>query len=334
MKLHAEAPVLPGFSYDTGLQPPSGPAQMSLKLAAGGAIVVDAAGAVARGKLQGKPGGGKLKLDMHVKLEGRLKVDAGAVKYDGELPGVKNLDIPIGGDTTFDGFAMSGEAPQVVSNLPETKLPDIPLGSVPGHLELTVASGSTITTAYRSTCLEVKGGKATLKGETVTSGTLVLKAAVVLEVPLFKKTVELPPLTVAVPKSTEPLDVAADVPGLGDGTDGACGAGGGGEGTTPGSDGEGTTPGGGSNGPDAGMCKAEVETGSAACDACISGSCCTELTACANDADCYSLMACQSSCTSNVEACRSSCEAQHPSGATIYGKILSCAHKRCTAACQ
>src|SRR5262249_34914849 len=40
---HAEAPVLPGFSYDTGLIPASGPAQVSFQLSAGGTIVVDAA---------------------------------------------------------------------------------------------------------------------------------------------------------------------------------------------------------------------------------------------------------------------------------------------------
>src|SRR5262245_15723107 len=67
---HAEAPVLPDFAYDTGLQPSSGPAQLQLKLTSAGSIVVDAAGTKAGEKLQGKAGAGKLKLDMHVKFDG------------------------------------------------------------------------------------------------------------------------------------------------------------------------------------------------------------------------------------------------------------------------
>ena len=68
---HAEAPVLPDFKYDTGLQPASGPAQAQITLSAGGAITVDATAAPAEGKLQGKPGG-VLKLDLHLKLAGHL----------------------------------------------------------------------------------------------------------------------------------------------------------------------------------------------------------------------------------------------------------------------
>src|ERR1700733_5849430 len=70
LAFHAEAPVLPDFKYDTGLQPSSGPAQAQITLTSAGSIIVDAAAARAGGKLAAKPGGGTLKLDMHVKLAG------------------------------------------------------------------------------------------------------------------------------------------------------------------------------------------------------------------------------------------------------------------------
>src|ERR1700733_8300782 len=60
LAFHSEAPALPGFSYDTGLQPPSGPAQMSLKLVADGNVSVDAAATALGGKVDGKPCGGSL----------------------------------------------------------------------------------------------------------------------------------------------------------------------------------------------------------------------------------------------------------------------------------
>ena len=62
--LSAEAPVLPDFKYDTGLQPSSGPAQAQITLTSAGSIIVDAAAARAGGKLAAKPGGGTLKLDI------------------------------------------------------------------------------------------------------------------------------------------------------------------------------------------------------------------------------------------------------------------------------
>jgi hypothetical protein len=219
---HAEAPVLPDFAFDTGLQPSSGPAQVQLKLTSAGSIVVDAAGTKAGDKVQGKPGAGKLKLDMHVKFDGTLKVDAGVKKYEGPFPGLKDVDVPIAGDVPFDGFVLDGDPAQVAANLPETKLPDIPLGSVPGHLSLTVVAGSQVTTSFHGSCVEIKGGQATLHGRTVTSGKLVLKAQVVLDIPLYNKAIDLPQISVDLPKSDKALDSgAAAAAGVADAT---CGA--------------------------------------------------------------------------------------------------------------
>src|SRR5690606_30738987 len=131
VSLKGETPVLPGFSYDTGPLPSSGPAQLSLGLSAGGKLSVEAR-AVPRGDaLAGAPGG-KLDLDMHVKLKGTLKVDTPVKKYDGELPGVKDLDIAIKGETAFDGLLLEGDPAKLTAEVPETRLPDVPLGSIPG----------------------------------------------------------------------------------------------------------------------------------------------------------------------------------------------------------
>jgi hypothetical protein len=198
---------------------------MSLKLSAGGSLVEDAVGSRDGDKLVGKAGAGTFKLDMHVKLEGHLKVDAGTVKYDGDLPGLKDIDIPIAGSAPFDGFLLDGDPAQVSADVPETKLPDIPLGSVPGHLSITVASGTKITSSFHGSCLTVKASQATLAGTTSTGGTILLKPSLVLEVPLFSKTIDLPVVTVNVPSSVKELDSApAGADGVADATAGACGA--------------------------------------------------------------------------------------------------------------
>jgi hypothetical protein len=234
---HAEAPVLPDFSYDTGLQPPVGPARVSLKLTAAGSIAVDTAAESAGDKLEGKAGAGKLKLDMHLKFEGHLKVDAGTVKYDGDVPGLKNLDVPIAGASSFDGFAQTSPA-QITADVPEAKLPDVPLGTVPGHLTITIASGSKVVTSYQSSCLDVRGEHATLRGASTTSGKIVVKTSIVLDIPLFSKSFDLPDMIVDVPASVKSLDSApASAPGIADGTDGTCTPPANSDGGTPSADG-------------------------------------------------------------------------------------------------
>ncbi len=264
LAFHAEAPALPGFSYDTGLQPPTGPARMSLKLVAAGNVVVDAAATADGTAVTGRPGGGKLKLDVHVKLEGTLKVDAGTVKYDGPIPGLAGVDVPIGGEKPFDGLLLDGPAAQVDANLPETKLPDIPLGTVPGHLSITVVAGSKLTTSFKGACVEVHGGKATYTGQITTAGTLVLKSQIVLNIPLIKP-IDLPDTTVPIPSSSKPLVSAiVEAPGAPDSTTGACGsAGAGSDGGTSGGDGAGGGGGGGGGGGDGGARDATVDADAA-----------------------------------------------------------------------
>src|ERR1700744_911621 len=67
--LSADAQPLGGFSYDTGLIPAGSPAQVQLKLSAGGGVHVDAAGTPSANGLDGAKGSGKVSLDLHVKLD-------------------------------------------------------------------------------------------------------------------------------------------------------------------------------------------------------------------------------------------------------------------------
>lgn len=200
---HGEAPALPGFSYDTGLIPASSPAQVSLKLVAGGNILVDAQGVSTDGKISGKAGTGRAKLDVHVKLEGRLKVDTALKKYDGEIPGLSNIDIPIVAETPFDPFLLDGKTADVAADVPETKLPDIPLGSIPGNLQLTVVAGSKLTAKYTGGCMAIANGEAKHSGSAVIGGTLRMKGAIKLELPSpLDKTIELAEFSVPIPETT------------------------------------------------------------------------------------------------------------------------------------
>jgi hypothetical protein len=254
-----EIEPLSGFSFDTGLIPAGSPAQVSLALSAGGAVNVAAVGVAAAEGLAGRPGSGTLSLDLHVKMDGRLKIDTRLKKVDGDLPGLADIDIPITGEISFDPFLLGkGESAVVEASIPETKLPPIPLGSVPGKLELTVTAGSSITSSFRGTCLSVAGGEASYDGEVTTSGTLILKGALALDLPApLNKTIDLGEIPVTIPASTKPLAFgsqpargAADAklgPGCG-GSSSGDGASSGGGSSGDGSSGDGSSSGGSSSG--------------------------------------------------------------------------------------
>jgi hypothetical protein len=324
---HAEAPALPGFSYDTGLQPAAGPAQVSLSLTATGNLVADAMATESGGKISGKPGS-NYKLDMHVKLGGHLKVAAGTVHYDGDLPGVQGIDIPIAGTSPFDGLRLDGDPVKVSAPVPETKLPDIPLGTVPGHLSITVANGTVIASSFRGSCLTVKGGQATLAGTTATSGTLVLKASIVLEVPLFNKSIDLPPITVNVPESDKELDSAPVKTGVADATTGTCSASPGGTGNDSGVTTDSGTNGDGGTSADGGTCQPEtIQFSPPACDACVHSYCQMQLDACFADTSplgcaCQELASCYQGCSD--DACQERCASTYPAGVGGVTQIDEC----------
>lgn len=219
----ASAEPLPGFKFDTGMVPASSPAAVQLILAAGGKIKVDASVDAKGGSITPRAGSGKLTVDIHVTATGKLKVDSPLKKYDGDLPGLKNLDIPIQAEVAFDPFLLDGDGAQVVADVPETKLPPIPLGSVPGELRLTVLAGSTLTTSYHGTCVSVSGGKATYAGEAATKGKLLLKGVIALKLPApLDKEIALPPFDVAVPETKTKLTSEAVELGASDKSMGTC----------------------------------------------------------------------------------------------------------------
>ena len=224
LAFHGEGSLLNGFSFNTGPQPPTGPANVSLRLSGSGVVKVDARARVESSALVGNAASGKLAIDAHVKLDGTLKIDSPIKKSTGDIPGLKDIDIAIAGASTFDPFLLDATSAEVTANIPETKLPDVPLGSVPGKLQLTVVAGSKLTTTYRGSCMTIESGLAHYRGSAVTSGTLVIRGTIVLELPSpLNKSIDLPEITVPVPSATSDVKFAVvATAGATDGTTGSC----------------------------------------------------------------------------------------------------------------
>lgn len=208
--IKARAEALPDFSHDTGLLPASSPIQVQMIFSAGGGITVDAVATHKEGMVVARPSSGKLSLDVHVKLAGKLKVDSMLAKYDGVLPGLKNIDIPIGGETAFNPFLLAeGQSAEVTVKVPETKLPSIPLGAIPGSLLLTVSSGSTLSVNYHGTCVAVASGMVRSLGVATTSGKLILKGQIVPSLPKpLNKPIDVKQFEVLVPATISKLESA------------------------------------------------------------------------------------------------------------------------------
>lgn len=222
--LSASSEPLASFDYDTGLIPAGAPAQVQLKLSAGGGVKIEATGKPSAKGLEGKKGSGKVAIDLHVKLDGRLKADATGT--DGDLPGLKDIDIAIKGETSFDPFLVGdGQEAKLDAKIPAADLPEIPLGATPGKLRLSVVEGSVLRSKFAGSCVSVSNQKATYAGALTTSGTLILKGTLALEMLGLEKSFDLGQIEVPIPELTAPLDFAAkDAKGAKDGSDGArCG---------------------------------------------------------------------------------------------------------------
>jgi hypothetical protein len=233
-----EHAVFPGFTKDTGMQPPSSPVQLDLTFNADGKLTVDA-DATSGGTgdslaVVGTPGSGSFSLDAHIKAAATLHIDlTGVASYDGPVPGIDNIDIAFADHTTFDPFLIGGTA-HVDASLPETKLPPIPLpGGIPGSLVLTVADGSTVTSDFSGVCAGVHDGQVQYVGQTISSGTLVIKPQVVIHLPIGgDKTFDIPEVTLPIPKvssamdmGTQPVSAGGAAPmGASVATKGACSA--------------------------------------------------------------------------------------------------------------
>ena len=219
-----QASPLSGFSYDTGLQPTGSPVQLDLKLSANGTVSVTAQANVQDTSLAPVAQSGSLALDLHFVAAGELKIDSTFENYDGPIPGLQNIDIAATGTTTFDPFLLSGDSAVVTAPIPATQLPDIPLGSIPGALQLAIGDGSSITSTFQGTCLSTSGGNSSYQGTVTTSGTLVIQATIALQLPSpLDQSVALPNITVSIPAATTPIDLGTQAtPGVTDNQRGSC----------------------------------------------------------------------------------------------------------------
>jgi len=192
-----------------------------LKLSEAGKVTVNAAATIADGKLVPTPGSGNISLDAHFQIAGHLKVTA--LKYDGDVPGLTNVDIAVKGSQSFDPFALGGNAPSLTAAIPAAPLPDVPLGTVPGKLQLAIGDGSTLNVAFQGNCLGVHSGSASYKGVVTTTGTLVLKVTLVIDAPL-NKSIPLPDVSVPIPATHAAMDLGTQpAPGTSDSQEGSCG---------------------------------------------------------------------------------------------------------------
>src|SRR5215467_492744 len=142
LQFHGQADALPGFKGDTGLQPPASPVQVQLLLSAQGTLTADAVATSAGSTMVGKPGSGQFALDVHLKFQANLSESvSGLPPYNGPVPGLDSLDIEFKAQVGFDPFLIGGKA-TVTAQVPETKLPGVPLPSGLGTLIITVSGDS------------------------------------------------------------------------------------------------------------------------------------------------------------------------------------------------
>lgn len=202
LALDGETELFPGFEYATGLQPEGSPVQASFTMTATGVATVHAE-AVASGSadaptLTGLPGTGKLGLEGGFAMVGQLKIDiTGLPGYDGPIPGIEDISIPVSQVADFDPFLLDGPA-TADAPIPATDLPGIPLpGGIPGQLVLAIAEGSVVQADFAGTCAGIDGGQAVFSGALSRGGNLVIAPRVEVEVPGFgTQSFDIPAFTV------------------------------------------------------------------------------------------------------------------------------------------
>ncbi len=215
--LETSVELLDAFSFDTGLVPSSGPVQLSIALSGSATATVRLPTVVS--DADGDPalypaGPGTLEVSGGFGMDGRLKVDVSGIdKYDGDIPGLADISLPISGNGSIDAYALDGAA-TVTAAIAPGELPAIPLpGGIPGKLQLSVADGSAIDVALTGSCAGVRDSTAEYRGAIVRGGELLIDAKVVIEIPVVgDKDFEVGTLTIPLPEET--LDVEATKDGV------------------------------------------------------------------------------------------------------------------------
>jgi hypothetical protein len=210
LHFHGETELLPGFRGDTGLKPPSSDVQVQFVVTASGTLTADGDADGDAALVVGRSGSGRLAIAGKFQLEGHLKIQiSGLPKYDGPIPKLDQVDLSFGGESSFDPFLLAGASASVSAELPETKLPDIPLpGGLTGKLVVTIAKGSTVSSAVTGTCAGIDDGKVTWRAKATTTGKLILKPTIVVKIPIKgDKSFDLPAIPVDIPARDAALDL-------------------------------------------------------------------------------------------------------------------------------
>jgi hypothetical protein len=213
-----DSELFPSLDFSTGLVPPGSPVQASFSVSAKGSGTVRAAttasGSGDSATLTGLPGRGELVIEGGFALVGQLVVDLSGLSYDGPIPGLENIDIPVTGSAAFDPFAIDHPV-SARADIPPSKLPPIPLQSVgvPGQLVLEIAEGSFAELAYQGICAGIDGSTASYSGQIHRSGTLVIQPSIEIELPVVgtKKSFDIPKFSVDLALGSSPVDMTTEI---------------------------------------------------------------------------------------------------------------------------
>jgi hypothetical protein len=335
LTLAGESELFPSLEYATGLVPAGSPVQASFTVSATGKTTLAgkaiASGAESSTTLSGVPDSGRFAIEGGFALIGQLKIDIdGLPSYDGPIPGIENVDIPIVGETKLSPFSI-GKAVSARADVPPADLPGIPLpGGIPGQLVIAIADGSFVELSLSASCAGADGKDASWVGSVDRAGVLVLAPRVEVEVPFIgTQSFDIPQLTVDLALGQSEIAATGVVggygekPASGDHVSGACTAGEGGADT--GGAGAGSADGGapGSSGGNGagGDPSSSTSSSGASCDigscfACaecaVDGPCMEEAAVCANNKECSVIANCQVNCS--TQECVDTCYNEHPDG--------------------
>jgi len=211
-----ESELFPALDFSTGLLPEGSPVQASFSVSAKGAgavhAVATASGSQDDATLTGLSGQGALTIDGGFALIGQLKVDLSAVQYDGAIPGLENVEIPVQGSAEYDPFAIERPV-SARADIPPSELPPIPLQStgVPGELVLKVVEGSFVELAFTGTCAGIDGTQASYSGRIDRSGKLDIQPTVRIDVPVVGGDFELPVFSVNLALGSSDVAMSAEI---------------------------------------------------------------------------------------------------------------------------
>lgn len=305
-----EVALFPGFDFDTGLQPPASPVQASFAVVAKGSSTVTAVAAASGSEssptLSGLPDGGTLKLEGGFSLTGNLVVDLTGLSYDGEIPGLDNVDIPFEGEATFDPFLLEDDA-EGKADIEPAELPGIPLPApIPGELILTIAEGSfvSVTLSGRGVCVDGSEGRYDAALER--GGTLVIAPLIRIEVLGQTQDFPIPEFSVDLALGTEDVAMKTEIesfgakPGDGDHVSEKCESGGEGGGSGAGGSDATSSTGDATTTTSTGDTTTSASTGIGP-----SGSTGTGGTLCASDDDCIPYPCVEGTCSEGGGICES-----------------------------